>query len=371
VSQYPKNHVIVDVGGVSGPGTRAIDRTEAGSRAGFILRTMARMGYEAVGVGPTDQRLGDEYFAEAERAGLPVLASMGGYAEKHPKAIKTLVKQFGRHKVGFAALPKPQAVRLRADDLVPVLKQLRRRCGTVILLSELGHRDDQRLVKLPGMRGLVDVVIGNASASAAPPLERQQGTPVFVRNNGKGGHVFLLTVRTGWFARPRYAVQDFMLAPEMAEDPAVRRAVDEYHRQSEKRFLAASAQLMPPPAELPVISSSACAQCHPQEYKLWAQSGHARAVATLRQDRKRVPDCLPCHSEFFRQERVFVDTKRDPQGVECVSCHGSAGQHAKDPTKHGMIRGEGEAICTECHTQGNSPKFNYETYRERIKHWRE
>jgi hypothetical protein len=364
----------VDVGGVAAKRRQPIDRAEAAERTAFILRAMGEMGYEAVGIGIGDRHLGETYFTAAQDAGLKVIASLGDYAGKHDNVVPSLVKQFGKHKVGFAAIPQPdrRQARLAYDPLVECLQKLRKECGTVILLSQLGYSDDVRLVARPALRGLVDVLIGNGKAKVINDLTREHNGVTFVRNEDKGGHLFTLAVRTGWFSRPRFVCQDFLLGPELAEDPRLRREVDAYHEQWEKRFLTLSAGLMPPPAERRLIPSSACARCHPEAYETWADSGHAHAVATLREAGKRVPDCLKCHSQTYRQLRVFVDNHREPQGVECVTCHlGAPERHMKERTRADVKRAVGEGSCTPCHTPTNSPHFDYLDYRERIRHWAE
>ena len=290
----------VDVGGLSRKQWLPIDRAEAASRAGFILRAMKQMGYEATGIGTADRRLGDRFFEQAKQAGVPVIASMDGHAEKHDNAVETLVREFDGHKVGFAAIPSQPTSqgRLKLEALVKVLKRLREECETVILLSQLGYRDDVRLVKMPGMRGLADVLIGNSDAKLVmnPDAEgdlrftREHAGVTFVRNAGEGTTVFVLAVRTGWLERPRFICRGFTRSPEMPEDPRLREQLDAYHEDREQRFLQLSAELIPPRDQWKFVPSTTCAECHSDAYEKWEATGHAHAVATLRDEGKRVPD---------------------------------------------------------------------------------
>ena len=370
----------VDVGGLSRKRWLPIDRAEAANRTGLILRAMKQMGYEATGIGTADRRLGDRFFEEAKQAGVPIIASMDGHAEEHDNVVETLVREFDGHKVGFAAIPSQPTSqgRLKLEGLVRVLKQLREECGTVILLSQLGYRDDVRLVETPGMRGLVDVLIGNSDAKLVADLDaegdlrwtREHAGVTFVRNAGEGKTVFVLAVRTGWLARPRYICRGFNLTAEMPEDPKLREQLDAYHEGWEQRFLQLSAELIPPRDEWKSVASTTCAQCHPDAYEAWAETRHAHAVATLREEGKRVPDCLSCHSQIYRSLHVFADDHQEPQGVECVTCHrGPAEQHVKAPSRANIQRANSEGACKPCHTSVNSPEFDYLDYRDRIQHW--
>jgi hypothetical protein len=125
--------------------------------------------------------------------------------------------------------------------------------------------------------------------------------------------------------------------------------------------------------------SKACRECHEDDHKVWAASGHAHAVESL----KRTGDefnkkCLSCHVTGFEVDRGFVNMLRTPAlgNVHCEACHGAASDHARSPqTAHPGIGGMQQfrkkvrkEFCLRCHDAENSPGFNFETYWPKIAH---
>jgi len=348
----------VDVGGLA---------DDAG-KARVILEAMKLMGYQATGIGAADLRLKDKFFELARQSGVPVIASLGDYRDRHPEVLDRLILTVGRRKVGFAAVPKPSGGRIRATPLIAVLKDLRRRCDLVVVLSQLGTPDDRRLVALPGMRGLADVLIGNSQAVKIAGTEEDEGVTL-VSNKGKGCCLHVVEVRFRWLRRPAYKCLRFVIQPQLPKDPAVEKLVREHSKSVQDEFLRFSSQSMPARAAWGWVDSQACGRCHPAQYKQWADSRHAHAVATLARAHRLAPECLPCHSETYRQIKMWQPSGNEREGVECVTCHGNGDAHMKTPQRWNIDRGEGSRVCVNCHTTAHSPSFQYDVYREMIQHW--
>jgi hypothetical protein len=105
------------------------------------------------------------------------------------------------------------------------------------------------------------------------------------------------------------------------------------------------------------IGSESCKDCHPQAFKVWAKSNHAKAMATLENikspgNRHYDPECIKCHTTGFQHpggyndfipkianwpakvEVAAIDLKdhnNGLRGVGCETCHGPGSAHARKP----------------------------------------
>jgi len=84
------------------------------------------------------------------------------------------------------------------------------------------------------------------------------------------------------------------------------------------------------------VGSGACKGCHPAAYKIWKDSGHAHAYATLEgpkairpKNRQYDPECIVCHVVGFPYETGFTDAIKthELKNVGCESCHGPCSEH--------------------------------------------
>ena len=121
--------------------------------------------------------------------------------------------------------------------------------------------------------------------------------------------------------------------------------------------------------ESPYVGASACATCHQQQYAIWEKTGHAHAMATLeRKSQQFENECVRCHVVGFNKGG-FQSLISTPQlaNVQCEACHGPGRAHTQAPAK-GFGFMETPVGCVQCHTQANSPDFNFATYWPKIKH---
>jgi len=175
----------------------------------------------------------------------------------------------------------------------------------------------------------------------------------------------------------RITAQDYPLTKDLAKDPAVDGIVQSYYARVAERLLADRRHRV---AERGYVPAAACGQCHEAAYTAWQSQAHARAYRTLAGvQRQHVPECLTCHSEFYRRTRQASRTEDEQAGVECTACHGDgrpgggvpsgdALLHALNPTRSGIGKAPDEASCRTCHTAARSPAFAYEGYVARIPH---
>lgn len=119
----------------------------------------------------------------------------------------------------------------------------------------------------------------------------------------------------------------------------------------------------------PYVGAEACQSCHAGSYKVWQESKHAKAFATI-QDAKREsdPECVSCHVLGFHEKGGFASLEASPKfkDVQCENCHGPRRDHVANPSIKSTV--DAKAACDQCHTPPHSPKFNYKTYWKMIEH---
>jgi len=121
--------------------------------------------------------------------------------------------------------------------------------------------------------------------------------------------------------------------------------------------------------------AESCKKCHEQEYTQWSATPHASAYQSSA--------AQSAHEEKkHRFTTGFGSAGGYPaagrQGVQCEACHGPGERHIKEPNKKGQeyivaLGGQCdscvvEQICRTCHGPEDDPNFNFEQYREKIRH---
>ncbi|RME80714.1 MAG: hypothetical protein D6785_09950 [Planctomycetota bacterium] len=117
------------------------------------------------------------------------------------------------------------------------------------------------------------------------------------------------------------------------------------------------------------VGSTRCIQCHPQEGRQWKKTPHSHAFSTLKKKgQHKNPECLACHTvgygfiSGFQSEDLTAGLKN----VGCESCHGVGSLHVRSPSRgYGKVT---KNTCLKCHTQENSPHFDYLKYLPKVIH---
>jgi hypothetical protein len=83
------------------------------------------------------------------------------------------------------------------------------------------------------------------------------------------------------------------------------------------------------------------------------------------QQRDATPECLVCHVVGLGQAGGFISRQTTPQlaNVQCENCHGMGTKH---PDGSNPV---GPDACLRCHTQEQSPNFDFDEALEHIQHW--
>jgi hypothetical protein len=123
----------------------------------------------------------------------------------------------------------------------------------------------------------------------------------------------------------------------------------------------------------PYIGGEACKGCHTEVYKVWANSKHAGAYEVLKSVNKAYdPDCIGCHAVGFKEPGGFADPVVTSHllNVQCESCHGPSRSHVNSEGAKpvGHAGWPPQKICQQCHVGSHSPFFKFEPYWRKIAH---
>lgn len=152
-----------------------------------------------------------------------------------------------------------------------------------------------------------------------------------------------------------------------------------------------------PPSDLATrgkfVGSRECRTCHEISYEAWRNSRHSTAMKSLtetsRPARQYDPECISCHVDGWNPQEMFPYTsgylsqELTPAlaSVGCESCHGAGELHIAAETNGTenaktrqrlsarlTLEAAKKTHCTTCHDHDNSPKFEFDSYWEKIRH---
>ena len=340
----------------------------------YILKGLAKMGYDAIGVQWSDLAFGSDFIEEIK---LPWVAS-NWRGDEFP-AYK-IVERAGVSLAFFAWLdPKsspgrqmkgseksvdnnPQVIRqamakAKADGAVTVLsttltlEEIRESISLeevgILLVQSLNEkykvpqRIGNTLVLQPGMRGM-----------------RLGRVDLTVKGNKIGDFSF----------------EVIRLPASVPDDPELEKWYLEYLGRGKEDFMKRSrirrARIT---GSSPYKGGKACKGCHAAAYEVWSKSKHAGAYARLKSVNKDYdPNCIACHTVGFEKPGGFVNPIATTHllDVQCESCHGPSRAHAVSKGKKpvGHAGWAPEKMCAQCHVGSHSPSFEFEGYWPKIEH---
>lgn len=208
-----------------------------------------------------------------------------------------------------------------------------------------------------------DVIISSSGEILDAPVQMKGS--LFVSGYPRGKNLGILTLSVDGEGRVKKFKHRFeALGPDIKEDALVRDVLDEYDAN-----VAALLKTERPPAGSTYLGVAECGKCHQTFVESWEQTRHAGAFASLQKTGKAEdPECIICHSVGFGEEGGFytIDTTPDLANVQCEECHGLDREHVTHYEK--PMRRVTVSVCLKCHTQENSPDFDYEKYLKKVIH---
>ncbi len=242
--------------------------------------------------------------------------------------------------------------------------------GTVIVLAtRLPYEQNQRLAELLG--DTVDVIVGAGGESRSrdyrDPIADGRAVPAIAQ--GKALTVIDVTLDENGAKRIEARFEP--VAPGLLEDSKVKEIVDRYYTEA----APASRPAEPPDETVDYVlrgwaDAVTCGECHPKELEVWQGTLHAQAIPTLEKAGRLVDECLECHSETFRRQRVFDPEHLVPgDGVTCATCHGDGLIHSMTGRTDYIEKKTDAQACMACHNEERQPAgFDFEASWAKIRH---
>jgi len=359
-------------------------QSELKAEIGFTA--LKEMGYAAYNVGEKDLLLGVErlkYFEET--SGIPFLCANLFQGEKpvfQPFVLHTISLQGRQVRVAIVGTLSGHFdstvqnagdnLRLKVPDVVlkSLMDGLERDSDLIVLLA---HADLAESKALASAFPQIDVIVSGHERDEPLASPIRMGKTVLLNTGTKGKSLGQLDIRWGTDGKiANYDFQVLSLSERIPDSPQMVDLLGLYQQMLAAENLSEDLERVPPRAGGMYVGSASCKGCHAEAYVIWKKSKHAHAYQTLvEKGHAADPECLRCHTVSFGFQTGFLNMNQTPAltDVGCENCHGVGGNHVKKPQKgYGQVT---KADCLTCHTTENSPKFDYEVYLPKIRHWSE
>ena len=362
---------------------------------GYIQQAFGKLGYDALNIGHREAHLSATQLREL-KAHSPVTMLSANLLDKATgaplfdthKIIQrngwrvALVGVLDGHSIG-EALGEGLAVEDMNVALGRLLPQLKGRADFVVLLA---FADETALTNLARQFYEVDVILGGKVRQPSQQLIKENRSLILATTNESRAVGILQVAQHGSHHLTALKGEVQLVSDQIPQDETIAALAGAYRDEIRRTKLAiddpaALRDDMVPgvQAHNSYAGTQSCVQCHPSAAKVWRETGHARAFATLVDFRADAdPNCISCHTVGFGTATGF---RRDAGvnspfiNVGCESCHGPGGEHVKLRSAGGAVdvhfRPVGAGDCQKCHHGEFSRPFDYATFWPDVAHGKE
>ncbi|HPP75438.1 MAG TPA: multiheme c-type cytochrome [Armatimonadota bacterium] len=359
LSENP-NAIIVESGDLA----FAVNPAQPTAQIEAVADAFKYMNYTAVGVGPIDIRMGEHFYKVLKQKGIPVINIDTVETEG---AIPYMIKEISGVRVGIAAFGAVPPDRRNDLELLKkryqAFSDARKQSDILILLDQGNIATDEWLQENRNRLGSPDIIVGGCNRIGLNE-PKWVGQTMIVPTSTMGEYVGRVDIVID-NDKKKMTYSRTLIDPVIEPNPDVDKIVQDYVKsqsvQTQTQTQASTNQA------LPYYPYQTCVGCHPAAYEHWKTTRHSKALSTLLQKEKAIPDCLPCHSDMYRLTKRITVSADQTGGVECMACHANVLPHGAEYKK----KGDTEAIkaaCLECHTKERSANFEPTTAYERIRH---
>ena len=372
--------------------------------ADLVLKTYKEAGYNAINIGEYDLSLGVGYLKEwQERLSLPFI-SANLVRKKDGKVVfrPFYVVKMGSLRVGITGLIKKRIhwSRIKDGNLYKVadpFKVIQRQTkilmsqgvDLVVLLTDMTAMGCRKIahLNLP-----IDIIIGSSRRNrlSLPKVTQHR---VILHLSRYGKYIGKLSLFCPWErgklrfteenlpGMSRYDNAFVPLTKDLPKDKKIAEWMDSYLEKIRllKAQLAVSSKRAHNGIEaeahdgrMQYVGAEKCKKCHLITYKLWKSTRHSHAFLSLvKRGNQYDPDCIRCHSTGFEMKGGFKKVSKKEMmtfvNVQCEACHGPGSLHVERGGDIRKIRRKvTRKVCIRCHTEENSPNFNYQVYLIRL-----
>ena len=340
----------------------------------FMLELCAELGYDAITLGRREVGFSaEELGLLAKQSKVPLISGnvSGPDGESLLPPDVVVVKagvQFGI--IGLVTADCNPGAGISVLDPVKAAKRqipkLRKRCDFLIVLAALTAAEMRDLTTT--VAG-IDLLLGGWVPRGSERLESLNETPCFLVQ-GKGQYFGEVTLRKTEAGYVPASGTRRVLGPDIPARPDIVRKMRKY------QLSLADLDLLGKRDDRSAhLGSAACRACHPDQFRAWELSRHARALSSLRADKGLFdPHCLRCHATA-PGSGGYTTIEQTPSlaGVGCEACHGASRSHAEHPVgaNRPSPAGEPGAKCLGCHESDHSRPFEMKERSKLILHWEE
>lgn len=364
------------------------------------VKAMKQMGYEAIGFGPDDIRLGvGELLSVA--AGETPQDTM--YASSNVVLIDPSLMphikflEVNGMKIGITSLLDPASLESETSDDIKVASREASAMEGLVAIKEANpdftvlmffgkEEDGMQLMRDVAGYDLIVVAGGYGEPTYQPEAITGAKTRMIVTGN-KGMYAGLVGLYRS--APLRYArvplTHDFEDAAEM------RQLMKEYQDQLRDIGLQGLGLLPPIPhsSGAKFVGTEKCAECHVKAFEVWEGTPHALATEHIVKPPKERgdiarhfdPECLSCHVTGWNPQEYYpylsgylsLEDTAHLTGNGCENCHGPGSEHvAAERDGASVTEGRRNELrdamklplsnarekCMTCHDLDNSPDFH-------------
>lgn len=397
---------LIDLGSlINDPAAARGGFEQAKIKFGIALKAYSALKYDAVALSAEDLKVGigealAQFLNNLGDATKIVVANVQAAPGFETRIEPSRIIQAGPVKLGVTAVIDPAALeKLRDPDKAEWLPSIKRPdevLGSV--LGELEPKSDYQVLMVQGPADMArrlataypgfDVVV--STSESADPLERD---PVLL-NSGK---TMLITVgrrgkyvgAVGFFADEAQRLRFYLVSLNSRNDdpnsPMKKIIQDEYRNMLKGAGVVENFprhDYTGGASGATFVGAETCKRCHPNTYMHWASTKHAHAFESLVHDPKPNTifdaECISCHTTGFEYTSGYRSEAATPhlKGSQCENCHGPASKHVSNPDnlefrkpiRVNLVQAEKGLMCSRCHDEDNSPKFNFDTYWSQVRH---
>jgi len=380
-----KNILILDAG------DSFKEPTEQGKlKAKTFIEAMNKMGYDAILPGEKDFIYGEDIINKGS-FNRWLLSNVENQNIEKSKTVKYVLKKLeDGTTIAIIGLLGPEVLHTEGqtkviiqnplDALKKLLEKLKAEGNANIVLL-LTHMKKERAKELFNHKD-VDIVINGHLEDDELIVEPEiVGNRIMAHARERGQFLGKITLSIS-NNRIQKVVNEYIALPKNVNDSqSVQALYDKYNEDTKQFFLKwLEIAKREKSKKSSFVTAEVCKMCHRADYDIWKKSGHSHAFKTLEKPGKTFdPECLICHTTGFRQEGGFLAGSITPKlkDVQCEGCHEAGLEHIKlvgqnklslmERTKY--YRKATKDGCLKCHTRENSPKYNFETYWKKIKHF--
>ena len=390
------------------------------------------MKYDAIGLGPDDLKLPSLELVQTmanvfNGDNIPFMCANVEVLDESLTQKFVIVERAGK-KVGITMvigneyledLKKRDGLTVqKAEDGVAMAAQKMKAagCDAMVLMAFTNMESSRNLAKSFPVFDLLVTAGGAGDPTFQPEVVQGNGhaTPM-IQVGVKGMYVGLVGLTfEGGKAKVKY--ERVALEHQFEDTEEIKGVFLSYQNELKRLWLAGALADIKPrdhPSGLKFVGSGACADCHGEEFDIWADGvdgdggPHEKATQDLAQNpnddrvwvqRQYDPECMSCHAtgwnpqKFYPYKSGLIDvTKHDHLfGNGCENCHGPGSAHVAmeelaakqqvDEVKlaatrkqmHLTLKDARANACKECHDLDNSPDFlkegGFDKYWPKIEH---